>query len=176
MEFRTPLAGTISIHAPQWGATVQQWHATANALKFQSTHPSGVRRRSYASRTAPAEFQSTHPSGVRHSCTFWLMMTGVFQSTHPSGVRLSADLRPVFSMPISIHAPQWGATDRSGRVGKNRFISIHAPQWGATPGGWSGVERVDISIHAPQWGATSRETAQCACLRNFNPRTPVGCD
>ena len=55
---------------------------------------------------------------------------------------------------ISIHAPQWGATDRCSRRHHRRPISIHAPQWGATLA-----------------TCTSRATAT-----HFNPRTPVGCD
>ena len=79
--------------------------------------------------------------------------------------------------PISIHAPQWGATGESrprrrkpsyfnprtpvgcdvaeqGHVGAVQRISIHAPQWGATLGGGGETQAQPISIHAPQWGAT----------------------
>ena len=34
----------ISIHAPQWGATVTYWISPVSVTAFQSTHPSGVRR------------------------------------------------------------------------------------------------------------------------------------
>ena len=33
---------------------------------------------------------------------------------------------------ISIHAPQWGATNGKRKASPERAISIHAPQWGAT--------------------------------------------
>ena len=39
-------------------------------------------------------------------------------------------------------------------------------------GDWVG----EISIHAPQWGATRRRPAHVPYCRDFNPRTPVGCD
>ena len=39
----------------------------------------------------------------------------------------------------------------------------------------SSVRRL-ISIHAPQWGATRDANSCWCCGRNFNPRTPVGCD
>ena len=121
---------------------------------FQSTHPSGVR----PSARRPVvcihrKFQSTHPSGVRPFITplrasFWL-----FQSTHPSGVRQAQNRghaatdnfnprtpvgcdsshAPQFHrLVISIHAPQWGATNRLSSGGGAGAISIHAPQWGAT--------------------------------------------
>ena len=78
--------------------------------------------------------------------------------------------------PISIHAPQWGAT----RVWSFRpyigNISIHAPQWGATDGGLAIANPIPISIHAPQWGATSPYSRTANSPTDFNPRTPVGCD
>ena len=122
-----------------------------------------------------------------------------FQSTHPSGVRRITN--DVFDRvrTISIHAPQWGATERRDGVFGGGEISIHAPQWGATltppesrsysaifqsthP---SGVRRATgsaqtwtrpISIHAPQWGATTRGKPNNPRDNYFNPRTPVGCD
>ena len=103
------------------------------------------------------------------------------------------------ALVISIHAPQWGATDRSGDHRHDLFISIHAPQWGATSAVGSshcsrsyfnprtpvGCDdglatdldaRLGISIHAPQWGATESTGSHRRPARDFNPRTPVGCD
>ena len=77
-----------------------------------------------------------------------------FQSTHPSGVRLSPYVCEARVNTISIHAPQWGATIRAMVVCPDIQISIHAPQWGATRGWRCPFER----------------------CRDFNPRTPVGCD
>ena len=145
--------GEISIHAPQWGATVASAPPLLTTL-FQSTHPSGVRpacapRSRSASRIsihAPqwgatddrsdsvddTLFQSTHPSGVRHTDPFKGWYDTEFQSTHPSGVRLSFPPTSTLSSSISIHAPQWGATFLPSYI--NSFKQY------------------------------------------FNPRTPVGCD
>ena len=101
-------------------------------------------------------------------------------------------------LSISIHAPQWGATRRRWLEHTAVLISIHAPQWGATnrlppqltamqfqsthPSGVRHVKKRvricgwSISIHAPQWGATGRESNRGPPGKNFNPRTPVGCD
>ena len=58
----------------------------------------------------------------------------------------------------------------------HRLISIHAPQWGATERPAVTRHEQVISIHAPQWGATGcRSCVRVGCC-NFNPRTPVGCD
>ena len=116
--------------------------------------------------------------GGKHPICFSQCPTNLFlfQSTHPSGVRPQWHGRYHRRQLISIHAPQWGATqalnasclstvnfnprtpvgcdhvERTLDLG--RAISIHAPQWGAT------IQRVHvnlplaISIHAPQWGAT----------------------
>ena len=99
---------SISIHAPQWGATSIS-ETIASAYQFQSTHPSGVRpSRRTAWRAADrisihapqwgatpnvspsfsrSAFQSTHPSGVRLLIGELAKILKQFQSTHPSGVR-----------------------------------------------------------------------------------------
>ena len=133
MAVHHPHMDRISIHAPQWGATVLA--ATSKATnEFQSTHPSGVRHITPPPTVSHTQFQSTHPSGVRPVSFRRVVVVGIFQSTHPSGVRLGA------------RSPRHRATD----------ISIHAPQWGATRSRRSCVPRGRISIHAPQWGATFR--------------------
>ena len=78
---------SISIHAPQWGAT----------------NPGAYRR-------VACTFQSTHPSGVRHEGSVVAYTPAKFQSTHPSGVRRADKPRLKRMTVISIHAPQWGAT------------------------------------------------------------------
>ncbi len=78
-------------------------------LKFQSTHPQGVRlltrlnqhlKRGFNPRTRRGcdkvamdkvgeslEFQSTHPQGVRPNAPGHSSVSLLFQSTHPQGVR-----------------------------------------------------------------------------------------
>ena len=98
----------ISIHAPQWGATVRSSYQSYQAHVFQSTHPSGVRpsqarqnamltyisihapqwgatRRTQASTHAPLPFQSTHPSGVRPFITASNRLSGDFNPRTPVG-------------------------------------------------------------------------------------------
>ena len=50
----------ISIHAPQWGATIRRecgWHV----MPFQSTHPVRGATAFCTALELNAEFQSTHP-------------------------------------------------------------------------------------------------------------------
>ncbi len=166
----------ISIHAPQWGATAMSRQALQR-MKFQSTHPSGVRldagdgtghvlvisihapqwgatSSAATSRLSTGIFQSTHPSGVRRNITTIWVPAIKFQSTHPSGVRRYHRHAVRRVRQISIHAPQWGATLRPVLHTVHGRISIHAPQWGATATQPITVLCARISIHAPQWGAT----------------------
>ena len=98
----------ISIHAPTWGAT-QIIPCSGKAVKFQSTHPRGVRlvslslhslTENFNPRThvgcdlhsqlgnlRQIEFQSTHPRGVRLLLNLPADSIHEFQSTHPRGVR-----------------------------------------------------------------------------------------
>ena len=173
---RLPRQGAISIHAPQWGATIIVVLPVVPQGDFNPRTPVGC-------DATPASFSA-----------IWVR----FQSTHPSGVRPACAPRSRSASRISIHAPQWGATDdRSDSVDDTLFqsthpsgvrhtdpfkgwydtefqsthpsgvrlsfpptstlsssISIHAPQWGATgEAEHDGLIR-GISIHAPQWGAT----------------------
>ena len=167
---------TISIHAPQWGATsrrcpcshrrndfnprtpvgcdVQLMLLVKWATKFQSTHPSGVRPGGDREKTISALFQSTHPSGVRPVEYRIGDTVKPFQSTHPSGVRLpSHPCRRTFHVFQSTHP--------SGVRRSARFPVTVCPEFQSTHP--SGVRLhliidfrhcVGISIHAPQWGAT----------------------
>ena len=161
----------ISIHAPQWGATTVD-----------------------ATITPILRFQSTHPSGVRPTATRTAIRVCNFNPRTPVGCDAREVAGAVHEL-ISIHAPQWGATCRSFPRSRRQSISIHAPQWGATCGRFStrftvvfqsthpsGVRHslchpvlplLGISIHAPQWGATDaargRRTtcvsASCRCRK-----------
>ncbi len=123
----------ISIHAPQWGATVHPAaRAEHSAISIHAPQWGATLNRYPMAPAVSRKFQSTHPSGVRRQCDGHAM-------------------RPV-------------------------RISIHAPQWGATPAMSDDLLTPIISIHAPQWGATCAMRERRATWRNFNPRTPVGCD
>ena len=120
----------VVIHAPVWSATVLIYQPNAT-IRFQSTHPCGVRRYHSHSRTIGRCFNPRTRVGCdsrRHilpaSCTCFNPRTRVgcdqlcvnnlteplpFQSTHPCGVRLMI-LRSIFYLLVSIHAPVWGAT------------------------------------------------------------------
>ena len=168
----------ISIHAPQWGATCRPTRRCSWPSNFNPRTPVGCDEYTTTPASCRKRFQSTHPSGVRPSLSFaGSSPQSKFQSTHPSGVRQSYFETTDIDMPISIHAPQWGATctisqdtarvtyfnprtpvgcDFSCKEGyyHRDFISIHAPQWGATAVTPIVAGVAVISIHAPQWGAT----------------------
>ena len=58
--------------------------------------------------------------------------TCTFQSTRPRGARLPLTLCKLSWMAVSIHAPTWGATQRTHQDEFPCHVSIHAPTWGAT--------------------------------------------
>ena len=99
-----------------------------------------------------------------------------FQSTHPSGVRLQQVSRHAYKLGISIHAPQWGATQPAMTTHNSHTISIHAPQWGATFRQYArGRFRWYFNPRTPV-GCDGKSTTTASCPAYFNPRTPVGCD
>ena len=124
---------SVSIHAPAWGATAGL-QITATLLRFQSTHPHGVR---------PYQVVGKH--------------MGCIVSIHAPAWGATIEKRGrAQSSPVSIHAPAWGATLSPSPSFHTRVVSIHAPAWGATPMCFFGVGFFQVSIHAPAWGATWR--------------------
>ena len=144
---------TISIHAPTWGATYDDWYRDSR-IQFQSTHPRGVRPRLRELFSSRVDISIHAPTWGATNDRTTLGNYKVFQSTHPRGVRLDSAKEEVTVQSISIHAPTWGAT---------RYISVR-------------VKSVKISIHAPTWGATCISSTTDESNPDFNPRTHVGCD
>ena len=119
----------------------------------------------------------------------------LFQSTHPCGVR-TIILTDSGDIPVSIHAPVWGANLTSSDLSKSpRFnprtrvgcelttpsstlhstVSIHAPVWGA--------KGEHVHLYRPQkfqsthpCGVRNHCKLYCYILSSFNPRTRVGCE
>ena len=164
----------VVIHAPVWSATVLIYQPNAT-IRFQSTHPCGVR-------------------------LYLPLLVLPIQSFNPR-TRVGCDHNVKYLVKneiVSIHAPVWGATkvpalprgdfcfnprtrvgcdlSTSGwsackrcfnprtRVGCDQAVleldakssvSIHAPVWGATVAVCPELVWSDVSIHAPVWGATS---------------------
>ena len=99
----------ISIHAPQWGATLLcPYRFRGDAISIHAPQW-GATQWSF-DRRLDVLFQSTHPSGVRPAPHRRTVTRGKFQSTHPSGVRRVGRILAMDDDGISIHAPQWGAT------------------------------------------------------------------
>ena len=77
----------ISIHAPTWGATEVE-NLQPEPIKFQSTHPRGVRLNDSKMMENYIDFNPRTHVGcdLRKSIAFLPILE--FQSTHPRGVRL----------------------------------------------------------------------------------------
>ena len=138
----------ISIHAPTWGATILEV-CSAMSKAFQSTHPRGVRLGSPIEHTRKVtnfnprthvgcDNYETHTLSVFSNfnprthvgCDTFITPLSfdfmLFQSTHPRGVRLQLGVVAPVVMPISIHAPTWGATKScSVTIASEIFQSTH---------------------------------------------------
>ena len=166
----------ISIHAPQWGATPQQQPRKTSTL-FQSTHPSGMRRRHVGINRATAYISIHAPQwDATNSSTYAVPPRNNFNPRTPVGCDAAIYPRLGGCLIISIHAPQWDATDISQHtIPFIKFQSTH-------PSGMRHfvfclcLSILFISIHAPQWDATPCVWPTVYPRPYFNPRTPVGCD
>ena len=121
-------------------------------------------------------FQSTHPSGVRRCQRLYRLAAHIdFNPRTPVGC--DNGLRELLLCQlISIHAPQWGATQQIWRGVGPWLISIHAPQWGATiTPNVLGSRTYSFQSTHPS-GVRRQPPRQPRHVRDFNPRTPVGCD
>ena len=145
----------ISIHAPQWGATHREGRRPPSPAHFNPRTPVGCDASAIILFVDSKYFNPRTPVGCDHVHRTNGEALVEFQSTHPSGVRLGSEEPYAWCRVISIHAPQWGATVKIPKPGDTITISIHAPQWGATERPRMAGRCRPISIHAPQWGATS---------------------
>ena len=147
------VGGTVSIHAPAWGATYVS--VGSNTLR---------------------KFQSTPPRGGRHGCQNLFDSLYVFQSTPPRGGRLGPQLRHQTDNDVSIHAPAWGATRFQVVIPGRQGFQSTPPRGGRLPAYANGDTQHPVSIHAPAWGATPAHRRPVRQHRGFNPRPRVGGD
>ena len=143
------------------------------------------------------KFQSTHPRGVRPTVSYngeEIIFISIHAPTWGATVvggqvafkerdfnprtHVGCDLQPQPRSPardISIHAPTWGATYplNSGVVGKE-FQSTH-PRGVRPPAPASCPPSTDFNPRT-HVGCDITATVRHNMARDFNPRTHVGCD
>ena len=165
----------VSIHAPGRGATYADIRAggvcqgfnsrtregcdarssdtRARAIKFQFTHPGGVRQVDNPSNSTETCFNSRTREGCDH-CAYATSPSSLqFQFTHPGGVR-----------PETLHrnTPMKSFNSRT-REGCDEACVLEAID-------------DDVSIHAPGRGATRCMQQTPSNGVGFNSRTREGCD
>ena len=141
----------VSIHAPAWGATINQ---LPQFLLCNSFNP-----RARVGRDFPVWLSSL--AGQR------------FQSTRPRGARRDAETARDGVQPVSIHAPAWGATSSSFFSSLRVVVSIHAPAWGATYVCGVLVHLNRFQSTRPRGARPSRHRSQSAS-RQFQSTRPRG--
>ena len=172
-------AGHVSIHAPAWGATDSIPARARAPTRFNPRTRVGCDLYAVLSGCSVVKFQSTHPRGVRqplaHLCVrgrgvsihapAW-GATGdaarpaggnvTFQSTHPRGVRRTLHGRIRVTTDVSIHAPAWGATCAARTSPRPPSCFNPRTRVGCDTNSNNFQQYCDVSIHAPAWGATTR--------------------
>ena len=189
----------VSIHAHTQGATNLEFACTYPArrfnprthtgcdpialyarlavVKFQSTHPHGVRRKGNCylldngkvSIHAPTRgatiagrmlirrigFQSTHPHGVRRFALFCIVVTPCFNPRTHTGCDMTK--QNLFVPKVKFQSTHPHGVRRNSDVPKGTliYVSIHAPTRGATTNYKIYYHGLQVSIHAPTRGATS---------------------
>ena len=167
---------------------------------FNPRTPVGCDHRTCCSTNPRPRFQSTHPSGVR-PCPgrHGIPQSSDFNPRTPVGCDLRELLRRVDEQNISIHAPQWGATQGRGPVAghptnfnprtpvgcdlstlpptpsNNAFQSTHPS--GVRPFNVIGDVGAGVFQSTHPSGVRPNDSARTSMVvGHFNPRTPVGCD
>ena len=169
--------GTISIHAPAKGATIQPFWTAERSPVFQSTLPRRERRDIPTPKVTP-----------RHEISIHAPAKGA--------TPLASEVKQQLS--ISIHAPAKGATDNNRPRNACGFISIHAPAKGATVDGQLELRDLDefqstLPRRERPWHTVEIDPAtlfqstlprrerlarrpDAAALSDFNPRSREGSD
>ena len=142
----------VSIHAPARGATAS-WAGSHSALRFQSTHPHGVRRHLGPALIRPYGFNPRTRTGCDADVMKFPWDKRVSIHAPARGATPCTPPR-IRTAPVSIHAPARGATPDQSQDGQAKSVSIHAPARGATRGFAYGWAFGFVSIHAPARGAT----------------------
>ena len=166
----------VSIHAPLRGATSAQFGTWSRIRSFNPRTPAGCDLESLCTLLSNMKFQSTHPCGVR--------LCGREVHRGHREVSIHAPLRGATPFPLVFRSPVWcfnprtpAGCDKTLYMNTEQIIvSIHAPLRGATLYRRDDVPLARVSIHAPLRGATQMARPVSTQGGGFNPRTPAGCD
>ena len=147
------MQGSISIHAPAWGAT----------RRVIAPCPSAA-----ISIHAPAWGATDHAEGT---------LADLKISIHaPAWGATNGFSVESFQFVISIHAPAWGATQNARAMYRASPFQSTRPRGARQGRGCRARLRCKISIHAPAWGATAASCSFAGSAEDFNPRARVGRD
>ena len=123
-------------------------------LKFQSTHPHGVRLTNGLGDFKVVLVSIHAPTWGATVMVINDFLIGKFQSTHPHGVRLKNSFMDGSPLGVSIHAPTWGATFFVCSLSIAKLFQSTHPH---------GVRH--------EYPFVPQHSIVC-----FNPRTHMGCD
>ena len=122
----------VSIHAPTRGAT------EVGGVGVESTNVSihaptrGATLLLVVKKIQGIKFQSTHPQGVRHLTVCFVAVRNIVSIHAPTRGATNSKHHHSLCRSVSIHAPTRGATPLLSTSPKTCSVSIHAPTRGAT--------------------------------------------
>ena len=145
-------------------------------IKFQSTHPHGVRLSELRKDAEEVEFQSTHPHGVRRATAAQLPHSMPFQSTHPHGVRTRRHtcllIRRSFNPRTHMGCDLFALLSHAEPLA---FQSTHPH--GVRPTGSRGSTPESRGFNPrTHMGCDASPILFISTFQSFNPRTHMGCD
>ena len=117
-------------------------------------------------------FQSTHPCGVRHRCC----KRDIWWRCFNPRTRVGCDkmrYNVIFSKLCFNPRTRVGCDYQLSQYFDCEHVSIHAPVWGATQTAKNSIIETKVSIHAPVWGATYAMTCYHR-LNEFQSTHPCG--
>ena len=101
---------TVSIHAPAWGATDLMYHRYHTQTCFNPRTRMGCDMGQTLHYSRRMKFQSTHPHGVRLSSETRQLRSYSFNPRTRMGCDFTYHTTVCRHDLVSIHAPAWGAT------------------------------------------------------------------
>jgi len=103
-----PVVGTVSIHAPAWGATISKW-SDSTTLEVSIHAPAWGATMASAMWDGNTEVSIHAPAWGATVCVFYYRLTYRFNPR----TRMGCDAEQAKTSEgawVSIHAPAWGAT------------------------------------------------------------------
>ncbi len=166
---------TISIHAPERGATLSEVFSKARAEHFNPRSRTGSDMDDATYQALPWYFNPRSRTGSDFNLANNSCILVPFQSTLPNGERLTAEVSYDYDCVFQSTLPNGERPLSPASVRITRNFNPRS-RTGSDKVLVEGKLKPDISIHAPERGATSSMRVVRLIQEHFNPRSRTGSD